>query len=405
MCVTSRHEQPDLNWENPEARQAIYRSSIEFWLQRGVDGFRIDCVNMYSKGSLADAPVTDATSELQHAGWTFCNGPRMGEFLDEMSGVLAKYDTMTVGECPFTPDREQVLSYVRAKNKRLNMVFQFDVVETGSSHAHKFEVMPGPDWLLEFKDAVTRTQRLKQGNDGWTTTFLENHDWSRSISRFASDSPQHRVQSGKMLALLVASLSGTLFLYQGQELGMINAPSSWPIDEFKDVDAVNYYREAQERFQDDPQALDAAKKRIQFIARDHARTPMQWSPASYAGFSDTAPWMRVMDSFPEINVEVEEADPESVLSFWKAMLQWRKTHAGLLVHGDFEPLDMLNPRTFTFAKVWQGDVAVVVLNFTDQPQEVLLPTAYQDMRCVLSTAKQQSRDLAPYEGRLYFQRG
>lgn len=316
---------------------------MEFWLQRGVDGFRIDCVNMYSKGDLHDAPVTDPSSELQQAGLTFCNGPRMGEFLEEMSQVLAKYDTMTVGECPFTPDREQVWSYVRESNRRLNMVFQFDVVETGSSHAHKFEVMPGADWLLEFKDAVVRTQQLAQGNDGWTTTFLENHDWSRSISRFASDSPEHRVQSGKMLALLVATLSGTLFLYQGQELGMINAPSSWSIDEFKDVDAVNYYKQAQEEFKDDPQALEDAKKRIHFIARDHARTPMQWNQAKYAGFSEMAPWMRAMDSFPEINVEVEENDPDSVLSFWKAMLQLRKVHSSLLVHGDFEPFDLENP--------------------------------------------------------------
>ena len=271
------HEQPDLNWESPDARQAIYRSAMEFWLQRGVDGFRIDCVNMYSKGDLPDAPVTETNSSLQHAGLTFCNGPRMGEYLDEMSRVLAKYDTMTVGECPFTPDRDQVLSYVRESNKRLDMVFQFDVVETGSSHAHKFEVMPGPDWLLEFKDAVTRTQKLKEGNDGWTTAFLENHDWSRSISRFGSDRPEHRVASGKMLALMLATLSGTLFLYQGQELGMINAPSSWSIDEFKDVDAQNYYKEVKEQTKSDPEALEQARKRIHFIARDHARTPMHWS--------------------------------------------------------------------------------------------------------------------------------
>lgn len=395
------HEQPDLNWESPEARQAIYRSAMEFWLQRGVDGFRIDCVNMYSKGALDDAPVTDPNLQLQHAGLTFCNGPRMGEFLDEMAQMLAKYDTMTVGECPFTPEREQVLSYVRERNKRLNMVFQFDVVETGSSHAHKFEVMPGPKWLLEFKDAVARTQKLNEGNDGWTTTFLENHDWSRSISRFASDSPEHRVQSGKMLALMLVTLSGTLFLYQGQELGMINAPSSWSIDEFKDIDALNYYKEVQEKHQGDTKALDEAKKRIQFIARDHARTPMQWTPGKHAGFSDAQPWMRVMESYPEINVEVEEKDPGSVLSFWKESLRLRRAFSSLFVYGEFEPFDKENPHTFVYSKTWADEVAVVVLNFSGQRQPLSLPKAYRGMECFLSTAQQQSEDLAPYEGRLY----
>lgn len=395
------HEQPDLNWDSPEARQAIYQSAMEFWLQRGVDGFRIDCVNMYSKGDLPDAPITDATSHLQHAGFTFCNGPRMGEFLDEMSRVLAKYDTMTVGECPFTPEREQVLSCVRERNQRLNMVFQFDVVETGSSHAHKFEAMPGEDWLLEFKDAVTRTQKLKSGNDGWTTTFLENHDWSRSISRFASDAPEHRVASGKMLALMLATLSGTLFLYQGQELGMINAPSTWSIDEFKDVDAANYYKEVQSQSNGDPTALREAVKRIQFIARDNARTPMQWNAKANAGFSEATPWMRVMESHNEINVEAEENDEGSVLTFWRAMVKLRKAHVDLLVHGEFETLDLEGRNTFTYKKTWGEQSAAVALNFSSQSQPVCLPKGYCDSDLLLSTAGLQSGDLAPYEGRLY----
>jgi alpha-glucosidase len=118
-------EQPDLNWENPETRQAIYKSAMEFWLERGVDGFRVDTVNMYSKGEMLDAPVTDPGAEWQFAGFQYCNGPRMAEFLNEMNEILEKYDAMTVGECPHTPDMKRVLEYVSAKEKQLNMVFQF----------------------------------------------------------------------------------------------------------------------------------------------------------------------------------------------------------------------------------------------------------------------------------------
>ncbi|KAI7263800.1 alpha-glucosidase [Hortaea werneckii] len=396
-------EQPDVNWESPAARQAVYESAMEFWLRRGVDGFRIDCVNMYSKGDLQDTPVTEPGVHLQHAGLTFCNGPRMHEFLDEMGSVLAKYDTMTVGECPFTPDRNQVLSYISSSQQRLNMVFQFDVVETGSSHAHKFETMPGENWLLEFKSAVERTQGLINDTDGWTTTFLENHDWSRSISRFASDSPQYRVASGKMLALLTASLSGTLFLYQGQELGMINAPSSWPIEEFKDLDAVNYYNEVRASSSDDPQALEGARARIRFIARDNARTPMQWSAAKHAGFSEVEPWMRVVDGYQDINAEAEMQDDDSVLAFWKAMLEMRKTHGDLFVHGNYEGLEMDNNKTFCFVKKGVDRQALVVLNFTSDHQPIKVPAAVKAAKMLLSTEKDplHREELAPFEGRVY----
>ncbi|KAK3704299.1 hypothetical protein LTR37_013973 [Vermiconidia calcicola] len=234
-------EQPDLNWESSECRKAICESAMEFWLRKGVDGFRIDCVNMYSKGDLKDAPITEPERDTQNAGLVWCNGPRMDEYLDEMNAVLSKYDAMSVGECPFTPDTDKVISYVSAANKRLNMVFQFDVVEVGSSHASKFESKPAEDWLLDVQAAVTRTQQLISGTDAWTTAFTENHDWSRSISRFGSDKPEFRVAAGKMLGLMLSTLSGTLFIYQAQELGMVNAPLLWPIEEYKDLDAANYY--------------------------------------------------------------------------------------------------------------------------------------------------------------------
>ena len=396
-------EQPDVNWESPAARKAVYESAMEFWLRRGVNGFRIDCVNMYSKGDLPDAPIEDPAAELQHAGLTFCNGPRMGEFLDEMSAVLSKYDTLTVGECPFTPDRNQVIEYVAERKKRLSMVFQFDVVETGSSHAHKFDSMPSKDWMLEFKSAVTRTQGLLEGTDAWTTTFLENHDWSRSISRFASDSQEHRTASGKMLALFTIALSGTLLLYQGQELGMINAPEHWGVEEFKDLDAANYFNEVRDTTNNDPQALADAAARIRFIARDNARTPMQWTAGKNAGFSETTPWMRVVDDYQSLNVETEARDADSVLSFWKAMLKLRKEYADIFVHGRFQCLNMKETKTLCFTKTSQGRKALVLLNFTKDRQEVSIPQEFEGTKMLVSTGPRTSSGsgLAAFEGRAY----
>ena len=212
---------------------------MEFWLQRGVDGFRVDTVNMYSKGDMADAPITDPASEWQFAGLQYCNGPRMHEFLSEMNHILQKYDAMTVGECPNTPDAARVLKYVSANEEQLNMVFQFDVVDIGQG-PYKFQTTPFNWSLPDFKRAIGATQDLIRGNDGWTTVFLENHDQSRSISRFASDAPEYRLPSGKMLSLLMAALSGTMFIYQGQELGMVNFPLEWDIAEYRDVDSTNY---------------------------------------------------------------------------------------------------------------------------------------------------------------------
>lgn len=206
-------EQPDLNWENEETRKAIYASAMTFWLDKGVDGFRVDTVNMYSKDTAyPNAPITDHGAEWQEAGKVYCNGPRMHEFLAEMNAILCKYDAMTVGECPHTPDPKRVLQYVSAKEKQLNMVFQFDVVDVGMGSVFKYQTTPFAFKLDDIKAAIGRTQGIITGTDAWTTVFMENHDQARSISRFGNDSPQWRVRSGKMLALMLSALSGTLYV-------------------------------------------------------------------------------------------------------------------------------------------------------------------------------------------------
>ncbi|OAG00564.1 alpha-glucosidase-like protein maltase [Paraphaeosphaeria sporulosa] len=401
-------EQPDLNWENPVTRQAIYKSAMEFWLERGVDGFRVDTVNMYSKGDMSDAPVTDPESEWQFAGLQYCNGPRMAEFLGEMNEVLARYDAMTVGECPNTPDMKRVVQYVSAREKQLNMVFQFDVVDIGQG-PYKFQTTPKNYKLPAFKDAIACTQSLlRLAPDAWTTVFLENHDQSRSITRFTSDLPQHRVAGGKLLALMMCALSGTLFIYQGQELGMTNFPETWDMSEYKDVDSSNYYKMVAQRSGGDATKLAEAKSSLQHLARDHARVPMSWSTGKYNGFSpadsSAEPWMRPLEDAAACNAEQQKGDKGSVLAFWKRMLQVRRAHCDLLVHGEFDDLDNANEAVFTFSKTWQGKRAVAVCNFTEKAQRLELPESVRNTKremLISSLGGGDEAELAAWEGRVY----
>ncbi|KAF2994780.1 hypothetical protein E8E13_000033 [Curvularia kusanoi] len=392
-------EQPDLNWENDATRAAIYTSAMRFWLNKGVNGFRVDTVNMYSKGpGMPDAPILDPDEEHQFAGFQYCNGPRMSEFLREMNSILSEYDAMTVGECPNTPELSRVVEYVSAKEDQLNMVFQFDVVELGVG-PFKFQTIPKNWRLSQFKEAVARTQSIITGTDAWTTAFLENHDQPRSISRFASDAIEHRIASGKMLALMLVSLSGTLFIYQGQEIGMINGPSNWDIDEYKDVESRNYYQMVYRNSGGDQRALADALTSLQHLARDHARIPMPWDSSDNRGFSQSKSWMRLNDDHAICNVQQQQEDTDSVLAFWKQALKVRTANADVLIHGDFSIVDDSNNSIFTFTKVSNSRKVLVTLNFSDQPQSVLLP---DKTKILFSThALVDSSTLQAFEGRIY----
>ncbi|PGH03119.1 hypothetical protein AJ79_07446 [Helicocarpus griseus UAMH5409] len=405
-------EQPDLNWDNPETRQAIYKSAMRFWLDKGIDGFRVDTVNKYSKHvDFPDAPITDLKNYIQPARHLFCNGPRIHEFLREMHDeVLSHYDVMTVGELSNTPDPQHVLRYVSAAAKQLDMVFQFDMIHLGMGHGleDKYDFTP---WALtRLKQIVKKWQQFIDGTDGWTTVFCENHDNGRAVSRYGSDAPQHRETSAKMLAVMQTTLTGTLFLYQGQEIGMINAPKNWPIDEYKDIEGLNYYKEADRQSNEgvDPTRRARIMRGLQILARDHSRLPMQWDDSEYAGFGTAAPWMRVHDLYKEINVARQTGDPNSVLSFYKRALQLRKEYAELFIHGSFKLYDGENENTFVFEKVGKGpggngeERALVALNFSKDVQPFSMVERARDMKLLLSThAESVSESLLPFEGRVY----
>lgn len=404
-------DQPDLNWDNEACRQAIYENTMRFWLDRGVDGFRVDTVNKYSKRTeFVDAKVTDPNSKWQPAPEMWCNGPRIHDFLKEMNTeVLDHYDAVTVGELSNTPDPQGVLDYVSAEERELNMVFQFDMIRlgTGDGFGSKYDFRP---WKLsEMKTFVERWQSFIEGTDGWTTVFCENHDNGRAVSRFGSDAEEHWESSAKMIALWQTTLTGTLFLYQGQEIGMTNMPKDWPIDEYKDIESNNFYQEAQ-------QSGDAAKvarvmEGLQILARDHSRLPFQWDDSANAGFTraEATPWMRTNDNYRKINAAEQSKNPDSVLGFYKKLLKLRRQSADVFIHGDFRLLDDANEAVFSYMKSTPDGKrrALVVLNFSANVVQMSekVNNALTELKghLLVGTAKAATKDgsLRPYEGRVY----
>jgi alpha-glucosidase len=369
-------DQPDLNWDNEECREAIYENTMRFWLERGVDGFRIDTVNKYSKRrDFVDAPITDPNSPHQPAPEMWCNGPRIHEFIREMNRkVLAPYNAVSVGELSNTPHPSQVIPYVSEAAKELDMVFEFSTIRLGNGDGFGGKYLYKPFPLSKLKRFTETWQSFVEGTDAWTTVFCENHDNGRAISRFGDDSTQELwLRSGKTLALWQATMTGTLFLYQGQEIGMINMPKSWNIEEYKDIESLNFYTEAMESGNEE--RIAHTKRGLNILARDHSRIPFQWNTSPSAGFTTSSkPWMRVHDDYKAINAASQIHDKDSILSFYKKVLKLRKEYQDMFVFGTFELLDPENESVFAYVKRspyastpdgWKRS-AVVVLNMTEE---------------------------------------
>lgn len=401
-------QQPDLNWENETTRRAIYKSAIQFWLDKGIDGFRVDVVNLYSKpAGLPDAAITHPGEIYQHADAITLNGPRMHEWLQEQRReVLDKYgDVVLVGELPGT-GHEETMKYLQPELRELDMVFDFDMVSMGGHMAVPPHQVRKHN-LPEFKDAVWKVQKFLESPGCWATVFAENHDQGRSLSRFATDAPQFREKAAKLLAILLGTLSGTLFVYQGQEIGMTNFPSSWGEADLRDVAALNYIAELKEKHPGDGEILKRGMAGLQKVGRDSARTPVQWSAGENAGFSKAGvePWIRVNDNFEDINVASQLGDPNSPLNFWKEMLQLRKENADVFVHGLFKVFDYENLSTFCYEKKYDDKRAVVVCNFSDEEQPFAIPPeagyGVEDLRLLIANVGKIGEKMSPWEARAY----
>jgi oligo-1,6-glucosidase len=343
-------KQPDLNWENPQVREAVY-AMMRWWLDRGVDGFRMDVINMISKDTtLPDGNLT-RPGLWGDGGPHFLNGPRIHEFLAELhrevfAGRPGQF--LTVGEMPGCTV-EQARLYTDPARGEVDMVFQFEHVQL-DQRGSKWDSHPLR--LLDLKASLGRWQ-AGLAETGWNSLYWNNHDQPRAVSRFGDDG-QHRVRSAKLLGTLLHLHRGTPYVYQGEELGMTNAPFAG-IGDFRDIESINHYAEAVASGQNPDQVLAA----LRVMSRDNARTPMQWDAGVNAGFSVGEPWIAVNPNHLEINAEAAVADPDSVRQHYRALIALRHAEPAV-AHGDFTMLLPEHEQVYAFTRRF-GRVELLVL--------------------------------------------
>ena len=381
-------KQPDLNWENPAVRKEVY-AIIDFWLAKGVDGFRMDVISLISK-RLAFQDVPESMSFIDVMEKIYANGPKIHNYLKEMNReVLSKYDVVTVGEGPGV-NLEHGPRYVSAKEKELNMVFHFDHLTIDFGPEGKYD--PIPLDFIRFK-AIFRQWDEALAKEGWNSIFLGNHDFSRIVSRFGNDGQYHN-ESAKLLATLLMSLRGTPYVYQGDEIGMTNVahPS---IDLYDDVETRNAWKAAEEAGKDMEQFLKA----VHWQSRDNARTPMQWDASAQAGFTKGKPWIPVNKNYPSINVEAAEKDSGSILHYYRKMIAFRKAHP-TLVYGNFEDVLPQHPQLYVYKRWDENGSYLIVHNFSDTPtpwEQKDAPTQW----LMGNYTKVTHAYLSPWESRIY----
>lgn len=395
-------KQPDLNWENPKVRQEIY-AMMRWWLEKGVIGFRIDVVTLFSKvPGLPNAPVVSPL-RYQWGGQYFIHGPRLMEFLQEMKQqALAPYEALTVGEAVGTTTA-QAIALTHPQTGPLNMIFQFEHTSLDEAPREAAGLQDRRWNLLEMKQVMTRWQKDLEGR-GWNSLYLSNHDQPRQVSRFGSDG-KYRVESAKMLGTFLHMMQGTPYIYQGEELGMTNVafPS---IDDYRDIETRNRYREMVEELGVDPQEALAFNQRK---SRDNARTPMQWDAGEHAGFTTGEPWIKVNPNYVEINAALATADPQSIYHYYKRLIRLRKENP-VIVYGRYDLILEDDRSIYAFTRTWEGERLLVVLNFTAGEPEFILPESLKPLRqpelLIANYPVDPAEDfrrwiLRPYEARVY----
>lgn len=381
-------KQPDLNWENPRVRKEIY-NIIKFWFEKGVDGFRMDVISLISKRPrYADAKTIVFGEIVENL---YANGPRIHEFLKEINHeVLSKYDIMTVGEGPGIT-LERGLDYVGEDRDELNMVFHFDHMFMEMGEGGRFDINPID--FIEFKNVFNRWDEKLKGK-GWGSIFLGNHDFPRMVSRYGNDS-KYWEQSSKLLSTLLMTMRGTPYTYQGDEIGMTNIAFSDPND-YDDVETLNYFKEAKEKGISEAEAL----KNVHYIGRDNARTPMQWSNSVNGGFTEAKPWLKVNPNYPSINVANQEDRKDSILNYYRSMLQFRKDHK-TLVYGDYESLQNEHPKIFAYRRWDEEGAFLILLNFSDHDQQ--FEASFENLELLINNYKgdDSSLNLRPWEAKVF----
>lgn len=384
-------EQADLNWENPAVRAEV-KKIIHFWAKKGVDGFRLDVINLISKDQAFP------NDEIGDGRRFYTDGPRIHEFLQDVSrDVFAPVGAMTVGEMSST-SLEHCQRYGALDGSELSMVFNFHHLKVDYPNGDKWTKAPFD--FLELKRIFNHWQSGMHGK-GWSALFWCNHDQPRIVSRFG-DEGEHRVVAAKMLASTLHGLQGTPYIYQGEEIGMTN-PGYQRIDDYQDVESRNIFaiKQAEGMSEAEILAILGAK------SRDNSRTPMQWSSAPNAGFTSGMPWLKPAANYPEINAEAALADQNSVFWHYRDLIALRKAHS-IFTQGDYQELLTGHPQIWAYARRANGQTLLVVSNFYGEPVEFALPAELQSGQGRLllgnypdSPAQPQSGMLRPYESLIW----
>ncbi len=385
-------KQPDLNWENPQVREEVF-GMINRWFDRGIDGFRMDVINLIGKKpGLPDGGKAPNASGYVMADEHFANQPKTHVYLQEMrKRCFDGRDVMCVGETPFVT-QEIAPDYLTPEGTELDMLFQFELMDIDSGAYGKWDIVP---WRPEkLKSILSGWQDALR--DSWNSLFWANHDQPRPVSRFGCDDNEElRVRSAKMLATLMLLLRGTPFIYQGEEIGMTNTPFSDP-SELRDIESLRFYEIAAGRG-------EAAQAWHSILAkgRDNARTPMQWDDSANAGFSASAPWIRVNPNYPTINVQAAQADPNSILNYYRALIALRNSHPSL-IYGDYAEILNDHPQLYAYMRGLNDVKWLILINLTGEQASLELSAPFAEGQIMLSNldGRLVNEDLLPYEARV-----
>ncbi|MFO1446278.1 alpha-glucosidase [Bacillus sp. Bva_UNVM-123] len=386
-------KQPDLNWENEEVRQALYKM-MNWWLDKGVDGFRFDAISHIKKDPTFTSMPNPTEMSYVPAWEKYMNVPGIMPFLAEMKQeTFAKYDIMTVGEANGV-GVDEIHDWVDRKDGKFDMIFQFEHLSLWDVETKKLDI-------LKLKRVLTEWQKALEGS-GWNALFIENHDKARSVSTWGNDERYWR-ESATALATMYFFMQGTPFIYQGQELGMTNV--KFPvIEDYNDVATKNLYTSRLAQGDLHEQAMEM----IWATSRDNARTPMQWSARKNAGFTNGTPWIGVNPNYSKINVEAQENDPNSILNYYKKMIQLRKK-AELFTYGIYDILQEAHPSLYAYTRTLGDQKAIILCNLS--PESVTVDKVddivYKRSELILSNLEvvdheqTETLQLSPYEARIY----
>ncbi len=380
-------KQPDLNWENPKVRDEMY-SMMKFWFDKGVDGFRMDVISFISK----DTTYPEMPAEFNGDwGRFYMSGPHLHEYLQEMNRqVLSKYDIMTVGEIGATP--EVAHQFVDEDRNELNMLYHFEGVSLGYLPDSKKIIDPAGWSLVKFKEIYSKWSD-SFAEKGWGTIYLGNHDQPRMLTRWGNDTPEFRDPSSKMLTTFLLTMRATPYYYFGDELGMNNIKFD-KIEDYKDIESINWYKGIQKEGGDLKQFMESQK----IAARDNGRTPFQWDETENAGFSTGTPWLKVNPNYKTINVAAEEKDPNSPLNYFRRLVKFRKENP-ILVYGNYTLLDKDNESVYAYTRELNGKKLLILLNFKDKEATVNTGLDLSKAKVILGNYSTPSADgkLKPYE--------